>query len=218
MPERLLIFGATGGTGMQLVHQALERGYHVTAFVRDPTKLDIEDDKLEFFIGNFLDADAVDQAMSAGFDAVLSPIGIYQREYKTTLSDGTKNILAAMKKHGIARLLVVSSMGAGDSKGQGSWLVRAYSRFMLKYVIWDKDTQETDIRASGLDWTIVRPPRLLHTPDINPDVIVWSGPQPKRKFAWNTSRPTLAKVVLDALSKGQYIGQAVNISDPSKAR
>jgi nucleoside-diphosphate-sugar epimerase len=152
--------------------------------------------------------------MSAGFDAVLSPIGIYQREYKTTLSDGTKIILAAMKKHAVARLLVVSSMGAGDSKGQGSWMVRAYYRFMLKYVIWDKNTQEADIRASGLDWTIVRPPRLLHTPDINPDVIVWSGPQPKQKFAWSTSRPTLAKVVLDALSEGQYIGQAVNMSDP----
>ena len=214
MPERLLIFGATGGTGMELVHQALERGYHVTAFVRDPTKLDVEDDNLEIVIGNFLDADAVDRAVAAGFDAVLCPVGIFQREYNTTLSDGTKNILAAMKKHGIARLLVVSSMGAGDSKGQGSWLVRAYYRFMLKHVIWDKDTQEADIRASGLDWTIVRPPRLLHTPEINPNVIVWSGPQPNRKLAWSTTRPTLAKVVLDALSGAQYIRQAVNMSDP----
>ena len=214
MAERLLIFGATGGTGLELVHQALERGYHVTAFVRDPTKLDIESDNLDVVIGNFLDADAVDKAMSAGFDAVLSPVGIYQREYNTTLSDGTKNILAAMKQHGVSRLLVVSSMGAGDSKGQGSWLVRTYAKVMLKYVIWDKNTQEADIRASDLDWTIVRPPRLFATPDINPDVIVWSGPQPKRKFAWSTTRATLAKVVLDALSEGQYIKQAVNMSDP----
>lgn len=216
MAERILIFGATGGTGQQLVYQALERGYHVTAFVRDPTKLDIEDDNLEIVIGNFLDAAAVDRAVAAGFGAVLCPMGIYQREYKTTLSDGTKNILAAMKKHGIDRLLVVSSMGVGDSKGQGSWLVRAYARVMLKYVIWDKNIQEADIRASGLDWTIVRPPRLFHTPEINPNVIVWSGPQPNRKFAWSTTRATLAKVLLDALAGGQYISQAVNMSDPKE--
>ena len=83
---------------------------------------------------------------------------------------------------------------------------------MLKHVIWDKDTQEADIRASGLDWTIVRPPRLLHTPEINPDVVVWSGPQPKRKTRLELPRGLrLRKVVLDALSGAQYIGQAVNL-------
>jgi len=65
------------------------------------------------------------------------------------LSDGTKNIIAAMKKHGVRRLLVVSSIGAGDSKGQGVWWVKAFYRYMLKYVIWDKDTQERRWLAGG---------------------------------------------------------------------
>ncbi|MFW2403214.1 MAG: NAD(P)-dependent oxidoreductase, partial [Gammaproteobacteria bacterium] len=132
MPERVLIFGATGGTGKHLVRQALDRGMHVTAFVRDPTKLDIQDKNLQVALGDMLDAESVDRAMAEGFDAVLCAAGIYQREYKTDLSDGTKNILAAMKAHGVRRLLVVSSIGAGDSKGQGAWWVKAYYRYMLK--------------------------------------------------------------------------------------
>ena len=213
MADRVVIFGATGGTGRHLVRQALDRGYHVTAFVRDPVKLDIEDDKLQLALGDFLEADTVDRAVMHGAEAVICAAGVYQREYKTTLSDGTRNIIDAMKGHGIRRLLVVSSIGAGDSKGQGAWWVRLYYRLMLKYVIWDKDRQEKLIRDSGLDWTIVRPPRLFERDEINPDVAVWSGPQPARKLAWGTTRATLAKVVLDALAEDGYVREAVNMSD-----
>lgn len=185
----------------------------VTALVRDPTKLEIEDDNLRVALGDMLNAESVDHAMAEGFDAVICAAGVYQREYGTDLSDGTKKILAAMKKYGVRRLLVVSSIGAGDSKGQGSLIVRLFYRVMLKYVIWDKDTQERDIRDSGLDWTIVRPPRLFESDVVNPDVTVWSGPQPQKKLRWSTTRATLAKVLLDALTANQYVGQAVNMSD-----
>jgi len=213
MAERVLIFGATGGTGQHLVRQALDRGLHVTAFVRDPTKLDIEDENLRIALGDMLNGESVERAMAEGFDAVFCAAGIYQREYKTDLSDGTKNILAAMKKCGVRRLLVVSSLGAGDSKDQGAWWVKAYYRFMLKYVIWDKDTQEQDIRDSGLDWTIVRPPRLFESEVVNPDVTIWSAPQPQKKLRWGTTRATLAKVILDALANNSHVGEGVNISD-----
>ena len=214
MRERIAIFGATGGTGKRLIRQALDRGYAVTAFVRDPAKLGIDDDNLQVAQGDFLDADAVAAALAGGIDAVVCAAGIYQREYRTDLSDGTRNIVDAMQKHGIRRLLVVSSIGAGDSKGQGAWWVRAYYKLMLKYVIWDKDRQEQLIRDSGLDWTIVRPPRLFDRDEINPDVVVWSGSQPQRKLGWGATRPTLAKVVLDALAENRHVGVAVNISDP----
>lgn len=213
MAERIIVFGATGGSGKHVIRQALDRGLHVTAFVRDPTKLEIEDDNLRVALGDMLDAESVDHAMASGFDAVVCAAGIYQREYKTGLSDGTKNILAAMKKHGVRRLLVVSSIGTGDSYGQGTWWVRAYYKLMLKYVIWDKNTQERDIRDSGLDWTIVRPPRLFESEVVNPDVTVWSGSQPQKKLRWGTTRATLAKVILDALANDQYVGEAVNMSD-----
>jgi len=213
MPEHIVIFGATGRTGQHLVRQALDRGYRVTAFVRDPVKLEVEDDRLQVALGDFLDADAVDAALAHGAAAVICAAGIFQREYKTTLSDGTRNILNAMQRHGIRRLLVVSSIGAGDSKGQGTWLVSLYQRLMLKYVLWDKDRQEQAIRDSGLDWTILRPPRLFESDEQNADVVVWSGAQPKRKLRWSVTRATLANVVLDALAGEHYVGEAVNLSD-----
>jgi len=213
MPDHIVIFGATGRTGHHLVRQALDRGYRVTAFVRDPVKLEVEDDKLQFVLGDFLDASAVDAALARGVNAVICAAGIYQREYGTTLSDGTRNILGAMRNHGIRRLLVVSSIGAGDSRGQGTWWVLLYQRLMLKYVLWDKDRQEQEIRDSGLDWTIVRPPRLFDSDKQNADVVVWSGAQPQRKLSWGVTRATLAKVVLDALAGRRYVGEAVNVSD-----
>lgn len=213
MPDHIVIFGATGRTGRHLVRQALDSGYRVTAFVRDPVKLEVEDNNLQVALGDFLDANAVDAVLARGADAVICAAGIYQREYKTTLSDGTRNILSAMQKHGVRRLLVVSSIGAGDSKGQGAWWVVLYQRLMLKYVLWDKDRQEQAIRDSGLDWTIVRPPRLFDSDEQNAGVVVWSGGQPKRKLKWGVTRATLAKVVLDALAGKHYIGEAVNISD-----
>ncbi|MFW2405082.1 MAG: NAD(P)H-binding protein, partial [Gammaproteobacteria bacterium] len=89
----------------------------------------------------------------------------------------------------------------------------AYYRYMLKYVIWDKDTQEQDIRDSGLDWTIVRPPRLFESEVINPDVTVWAGPQPDKKLRWGVTRATLARVVLDSLAANDHVGEGINISD-----
>jgi len=213
MPDHIVIFGATGRTGQHLVRQALDRDYRVTAFVRDPVKLEVEDDRLQVALGDILDAGAVDAALAHGVDAVICAAGIFQREYKTTLSDGTRNILSAMQNHGIRRLLVVSSIGAGDSKGQGTWLVVLYQRLMLKYVLWDKDRQEQAIRESGLDWTILRPPRLFESDKQNADVVVWSGAHPKRKLQWSVTRATLAKVVLDALASENYVGEAVNLSD-----
>jgi len=213
MPDRIVIFGATGGTGKHLVRQALDRGYLVTAFVRDPVRLEVEDDKLQVALGDFLDADAVDRVLSFGADAVICAAGKYQREYNTVLSDGTRNVIDAMQKHGIRRLLVVSSIGAGDSKEQGAWWVRLYQRLMLKYVLWDKDRQEQAIRDSGLDWTIVRPPRLVESDEQNANVAIWSGAQPSRKMKWGVTRATLAKVVLDALAGKLYVREAVNISD-----
>ena len=212
---RLLIFGATGNTGQCFVRQALDRGHDVTAFVRDPAGLGISHERLNTVTGNILDATSVDAAVADSFDAVISALGIFHREDKTDLSEGTRNVIAAMDKHGCRRLLVVSSLGAGDSAGQGNLLARGLQRFLLNYVLIDKTRQEALIEASALDYTIARPPQLTDAEAICRDVVVWQGPAPTdRKLSWKTSRATVANFLLDALDESSYLKQVVNISEP----
>jgi len=161
---RLLVLGATGKTGARIVEQALDRGHAVTAFVRDPNKMIISHSDLQIVAGNILDPKSMEAAFAEPVDAVISALGIFHREPRTDLSDGTRNVLEAMKRHGVRRLAVVSSLGAGDSRGQGNFLARNLQRMLLSHVIDDKDRQEADVQASDLDWTLVRPPRLLDGP------------------------------------------------------
>jgi len=110
----LLAFGATGSVGRQVVAQALEKGHSVTAFVRDPAKLDIADPQLQVFQGNVLDPCAVEAAMH-GHDAVLCALGAGRKG--VVRSEGTCNIIRAMEKSGVSRLICQSTLGVGDSEG-----------------------------------------------------------------------------------------------------
>ena len=212
---RLLVLGATGKTGARIVEQALDRGHAVTAFVRDPNKMIISHSDLQIVAGNILDPKSMEAAFAEPVDAVISALGIFHREPRTDLSDGTRNVLEAMKRHGVRRLAVVSSLGAGDSRGQGNFLARNLQRMLLSHVIDDKDRQEADVQASGLEWTIVRPPQLTDNAAIRKDLACWTGPTPKQpKLTWKTSRASVAGFILDAVEQGLYIQQAVNISEP----
>ncbi len=120
-----------------------------------------------------------------------------------------------MQQHGIRRLVVVSSLGAGDSKGQGSLLARILQSFLLKHVLADKDRQEEAIKASGLDWTILRPPQLTDEPAIRDDLVVWSGAVTREKKTWKVSRASVARAALEAVTGNKQLHAAVNISDPA---
>jgi uncharacterized protein YbjT (DUF2867 family) len=160
-PERVLIVGATGGTGTQLVAQALERGHTVTAFVRDPARLRLEHPELQVIQGDVLDPASVHIAVR-GQDAVLSALG-HRRYYLPTriLSAGTRNILAAMAAHGVPRFVCETSLGLGDSAGRlGLWYTLFVIPAVLPFYFWDKTRQERVIAGSGADWVIVRPAAL----------------------------------------------------------
>lgn len=211
---QLIVFGATGKTGQQIVTQALQRGHSVRAFVRDPAKLRMAHDKLEIVTGDVLEADVVGRALSEPADAVVSALGIYHREPRTELSDGTRNIVTGMERHGIARLAIVSSLGVGDSKGQGNFLARNLQKILLSQVLADKERQEALIRASALDWTVVRPPQLTDRDRVADNVAAWQGASPRRpKLTWKTSRATVASFILDAVENDKYSKAAVNISE-----
>ncbi|NEO34469.1 MAG: NAD(P)H-binding protein [Symploca sp. SIO3C6] len=109
----LLIFGSTGGTGRQLVEQALEQGHRVTAFARNPAKLDIKHTNLKVVEGDVMDFTSVDKALQ-GQDVVVCVLGAGKKITGTIRSEGTRQIIHAMEKAGIRRFICQSTLGAGD--------------------------------------------------------------------------------------------------------
>jgi len=160
---QILIIGATGGTGRQLVAQALEAGHQVTALVRNPSKLDIHHERLTVAKGNVLDFPSVEAAVK-GQQAVLSALG-HKRWIipSTILSAGTKNVIRAMETRGVRRFICETSLGVGDSFGR---LGLYYTLFTIPVILFfyfrDKGRQERYIKESSLDWVIVRPGQLTN--------------------------------------------------------
>ena len=160
---KLLIIGGTGGTGKELIKQALEQGHSLTALVRNPKKNKITHQNLSIIKGNILDFEKV-QEVVAGQDAVLSALGHKRFFIKTSiLSEGTKNIIQAMEKHNVNRFICVTSLGINDSRFK---LGLYYTLFVIPVIIffyfWDKAKQERLIQSSNLNWTIVRPGQLTN--------------------------------------------------------
>jgi putative NADH-flavin reductase len=162
---KVLIIGATGGTGRQLVEQALTAGHDVTTFVRDPEKIHARHERLHVVQGDILDFNSLDLAV-AGKDAVLSSLGT-KSVFKpvTVFSEGTSNLLRAMTKHGVRRLICITGIGAGDSRGHGGFFYdKIILPIFLKRIYEDKNKQEELIRKSDRDWIIVRPGFLTNGP------------------------------------------------------
>jgi putative NADH-flavin reductase len=160
---KLLIFGATGGTGRLILEQALQQGHEVTAFVRDAAKLTVKHPRLHIQQGDVLDYQTIEPAMK-GQDAVLSALGSPANKIGTIRSQGTQHIIRAMEKYGVRRFVCQTSLGYGDSTP-----VLNMTPFYFKYLIVpfilkkgfaDHALQEEHIKKSKLDWIIVRPSNL----------------------------------------------------------
>jgi len=152
---KLVIFGATGGIGRQVVNQALSQGHTVTAFAREASKVGIEHPNLRIALGDVMDPVSVENAIQ-GHDAVLCSIGAGRKG--SVRAEGTRNIINAMEKLGIHRLICQSSLGVGDSRGNLSvfWKYIMFG-LLLRPAYKDHVRQEDYVRRSNLDWTIVRP-------------------------------------------------------------
>jgi putative NADH-flavin reductase len=157
---RLFILGATGGIGRQLVDQALERHHQVTAFVRSPQKLGARRDGLTAIPGDVRNADAIGRTL-AGHDAVLSALGPPGPARNTITSDSARSTVAAMQSSGIDRLLVVGVAALFPDIGMFGRLLR---NTLLRNIAEDSAEMERIVKASPLQWTIVRPPRLTNGP------------------------------------------------------
>lgn len=159
--SRLLVLGATGGTGRLIVKQALARGFAVRALVRSAEKgTDLAG--AELFVGDARDQAALALALE-GQDAVVSALGTPVSPFRevTVLSSATIGLVAAMKAAAVRRLVCITGIGAGDSAGHGGFVFdRLILPALLRKVYADKDRQEAIVRASGLDWVLVRPSLL----------------------------------------------------------
>ncbi len=210
--SRLLIIGATGGTGRQLVAQALDLGHEVTAFVRNRSALNLDNPNLRVVEGDVMDYDSV-AAAAANQDAVLSALGHKRYFYPTRiLSEGTRNIIKAMENHGVRRLICETSLGIGSSSGRmGIYYTFFVIPLILPFYFWDKARQGQIIAESELDWVIVRPGALTNS---KPKGRYRQGQQ-VGNFFWTVkiSRADVAEFMLKQLEDNSYQKTSVGLSN-----
>ena len=211
---KLLIFGATGGTGRQLVTQALAQGHTVTVCVRVAASLGIKHENLNIFQGNVLDEQAVLSAVF-GKDVVISALGSRTAGRRLATSDliqGTRNIVTAMHQCEVRRSLWVTSFGAGESLRQMGWLARnVIVKMFLRSVIVEKEVQEHIITQSDGEWIIAWPGGLTDGPRTGVYRVIPSDAS-VRLSRLTISRADVADFLLKNLTSDTYVRQAVGLS------
>ncbi len=201
---RLLVLGASGGVGSLLVEQAVARGHRVTAQTRSAAKL-TESDAVSVIVGSPTD-DAFLRQHIVGHDAVVLCLGVDRLGATTLFSDTTKAVIGAMNAATVRRLVAITGVGAGDSKGHGGWLYNAiiYPLFTRSRYA-DKDRQEQIIEQSDLEWTIVRPAPFAASAGNGPWQ-VWTE-IPDRLQLRSITRAEVASFILDSLENASFIRQ-----------
>jgi putative NADH-flavin reductase len=164
----VLIIGASRGIGLETVKLALKAGHSVRALSRNATAIRLDNRRLEKLNGNALDPDTIERAL-VGIDAVIQTLGVPSAPKQILsgtrlFSAATRVLVDAMEASAAKRLICVTGLGAGDSRGHGGPLYNAALCIFLRRVYADKDVQERIIRRSRLDWTIVRPTILTNGP------------------------------------------------------
>jgi putative NADH-flavin reductase len=160
---KLLLLGATGKTGRQVLAQALEGRHDVTALVRSPEKL-MKDPHLEVRVGSVMDPAAVEDAVRDR-GAVISTLGTRRARDLFGADIMTKTmhaVVPAMERHGVSRLIVLSAVGVGEVTQHAPAMIRIAFRTLLRQIAKDKAASEEYVRAGGLDWTFVYPPMLTN--------------------------------------------------------
>ena len=207
---KIVIFGATGTIGRLAVTRMIEDGHHVTAFARHPEKLALRHPNLDLRAGDATDRDAVSAAVE-GQDAAVITIGAGKSRSGTVRSEATLNVIQAMQAHGVRRLICQSTLGAHESWSNLNFFwKRIMFGALLAPVFRDHELQESLVRASGLDWTIVRPSAFTDAPvrgafkeAVRPD---------DRALKLKIPRADVADFLRRQLHDASYLRRAVGIS------
>ncbi len=208
---KILILGASQGTGALCVKAALEEGHTVTAFARTPSKLDLTHAQLTKVAGDFHNAASVRAAVK-GHNAVIICVSSTSlkgfKEKPDYFSHGTKFCIDAMKEYGVKRLVVLSAHGVGDSYDAASWFQRTFMiGGLIKYAFRDHDVQERMTRESGLDFVIARPTRLTNG-KANGKYTRVAEPVPVPP---SISRADVAAFLLESCQSQAFVGKAVEL-------
>ncbi len=207
--RKLLILGATGGTGFHLVTQALDAGHDVTAFVRIASSIPIQHERLRLIEGSVIDdrlrlAEAV-----RGRDALISALG-RGASFKSAglIRQSVPGIIAAMQLGGVRRLIMMSAIGVGPAFADAPLFSKALIRLFLRDIYADKAAGEDLIRNSGLDWTIVQPAQLTDGPLTG---TYQAGEDLKHGGIPRISRADVAHFILGQLDDTKCVGKTVRI-------
>ena len=163
MDVRVTVFGATGAIGRRVVERALTAGYEVHALVRDPAKA--VEPGVSTTVGGLTDGQAVARAVE-GSDAVIWAVGASRNrpDQVDLFETGARNLVAAMNRHGVRRLVALSGAGItvdGERKPLSGRVLSAAVGLIVRHVVESKRREYLVFRDSGLDWTLVRPPRVV---------------------------------------------------------
>jgi putative NADH-flavin reductase len=207
MPNRICIFGASGATGLALTRLAMERNLDVVAFVRSQAAGDKLPPGLTVVTGNILDRTDVERAIH-GVDVVICLIGPRPSASEAFCTDAMQNITEAMQAQGVRRLLCVTGAMVGDYPHL-SWFMRSIKKSYRKQqpaLAQDRADQEKCLETSGLDWTLVKPPRLTNAKGSG---TIRSGEALKVGAMSRISRADLARFLLEQVDSQLYVGKRI---------
>ncbi|MEV6770496.1 SDR family oxidoreductase [Nocardia sp. NPDC051030] len=206
---RIAIFGATGTIGRQVVAQALEAGHEVTALTRAAANMPIQHERLRLIVGDVLDPGVVERTVS-GQDAVIVTLGAGRKGI--VRAEGTRTVMEAMQRTGVKRLIVQSTLGVGDSRANLNFLWKyVFFGMLLRQAYADHVVQEDYVKASNLDWTIVRPSAFTDGPatgkfqrNVAPDA---------KGLSLKIARADIAAFILEQLTDTTYLRRTPGISN-----
>ena len=207
---KLLVLGATGGVGQQIVAQALEAGHEVTAFVRSPDKMLAKHDRLHVMAGSVADGGPALVDAVRGHDAVISALGRGQSlKSMGFIQRSVPPIVSAMQTAGISRLIFTSAIGVGITIRDAPLLSRLVIRFLLSDIYADKIAGEEPIHRSGLDWTLVQPAQLTDGPLTR---VYRAGERLTMRGMPKVSRADVAHFILSQLDSTAYQRRVVMLA------
>jgi putative NADH-flavin reductase len=208
---KVIVFGATGTIGKHLIEQALNEDHQVTAFSRSGQKLsEFKHARLTIVEGDVLNQTDVTQSVK-DHEVVFVALGSGKKRKSTVRSEGTKNIIEAMKANSVKRLICQSTLGAGESQGNLNFFWKHIMfGWYLKKVFQDHELQEKYVMQSNLDWTIARPGAFsdgAHTRTYR-----HGFPTNDRSVKLKISRADVADFLLTLLPTDRYLHQTPGLS------
>lgn len=208
--KKILVLGATGGTGRQVVSLALQQGHSVTVLVRSPQRLTVTHDRLRVLTGSIPeDGPALATAVHAQ-DVVISTLGVGNSlKSGGLIARSVPAIVRAMENEGVRRLIFTSAYGVGDTRKDVPLLPRILMRLLLHDLYTDKEAGEKELRRSSLDWTLVYPVTLTNAPGTGRYRV---GERLTLQGLPRVSRADVAAFILTQIEDRTYLRKGVLIS------